>query len=193
MRKKRRRPALDGMLVATFLVTIFYASTYPYIHKTIMAHVSDGVIAANQIINCTSLVIFGTLWNKKPDTLFKYYPVYCVLETAFGFCSTAYAVITDNIVAYYIIDTLIFSIVTRNICCGGIKLRSLRYNKEERAEFDNNDNSVAAVATIIGSVIAMLLDLNFAAMLWIATFGNAIDNAFYLAIYRNTVRNSINS
>lgn len=175
------------MLVATFLTTIFYSATYPYIHKEVLANVSDSVIALNQIVNCLSIVVLGSLWNKKSEKLFKYYPGFCVGETILGICSTIWATTTDNIMAYYIIDTLIFAIVTRNICCGGVKLRAIRYNTEEdREHFDNNNNSSSAIATIIGSVIAMMLNLDFATMLWLATLGNAIDNVFYIFIYRST-------
>lgn len=177
----------DGMLVATFLTTLFYSATYPYIHKEIMAVASDGLIALNQIINCLSIVTFGTLWNKFSDRLFKYYSYFCVLETVLGIGSTIWAIRTQDIASYYIIDTVIFAIVTRNICCGGVKLRTLRYSSEtEREHFDNNDNSAYAIATIIGSLVAMCLNLNFNIMLCIATFGNAIDNIFYIFIYKNT-------
>ena len=155
-----------------------------------MANVTDSIIALNQIINCLSIVIYGSIWNKKSDKLFKYYPVFCIFESALGFVSTIYATTTHNIMAYYIVDTLIFSIVTRNIICGGVKLKAIRYNSEDqRVCFDNNNNSASAIATIIGSVIAILLNLNFDAMLWIATFGNAIDNVFYLFIFNNTQKN----
>lgn len=178
---------IDGMLLATFLTTIFYSSTYPYIHKLIMESVSDNIVALNQIINCLSVVVLGNVWNKKSDRLFKYYPAFCVVETILGIFSTIWATTTGNIMAYYIIDTLIFAIVTRNICCGGVKLRAIRYNTEEdREHFDNNNNSASAIATIIGSVIALLLNLDFAAMLWLATLGNMIDNVFYIYIYKNT-------
>jgi hypothetical protein len=178
---------IDGMLLATFLTTIFYSSTYPYIHKEVMTNVSDSIIALSQIINCLSVVILGSLWNKKSDKLFKYYPVFCICETALSIGSAIWATITNNIIAYYIIDTLIFAIVTRNICCGGVKLRAIRYNSEEdREHFDNNNNSASAIATILGSVIAMILDLDFTIMLWLATLGNAIDNVFYIFIYKST-------
>lgn len=181
------RNKIDGILLATFLTTIFYSATYPYIHKEIMANVTDTIIALNQIINCLSIVILGSIWNKKSNQLFKYYPVFCVCETALGIGSTIWATATHNIMAYYIVDTFIFAIVTRNIICGGVKLKAIRYNSEEKREhFDNNNNSASAVATIIGSIIAMLLNLDFSIMLWIATFGNAIDNIFYLFIFRNT-------
>ena len=102
-------------------------------------------------------------------------------------CSTIWATLTHNILAYYIIDTLIFAIVTRNICCGGVKLRAIRYKTEtDREHFDNNNNSMSAIATIIGSMLAIILKLDFIAMLWLATIGNAVDNIFYIFIYRKT-------
>ena len=183
---------IDGMLLATFLTTIFYSSTYPYIHKEVMTNVSDSVIALSQIINCLSIVLLGSLWNKKSDKLFKYYPAFCVVETLLSIGSTIWAITTHNILAYYIIDTLIFSIVTRNICCGGVKLRAIRYNTEtDREHFDNNNNSVSAIATIIGSIIAMILELDFATMLCLATIGNSIDNIFYIFIYQNTKKRKV--
>jgi hypothetical protein len=103
--------------------------------------------------------------------------------------STVVAVTTDNILAYYIMDTLIFAIVTRNIICGGNKLRALRYNTETaREHFDNNNLSANATATIVGSIVAMILKLDFISMLWVATVGNAVDNIFYIYIYKNQMK-----
>lgn len=176
---------IDSMLLATFLTTIFYSATYPFIHKLIMESVSDNIVALNQIINCISIVLLGSLWNKKSDKLFNYYPLFCIGETILGICSTVWATTTNNIMAYYLIDTMIFAVITRNICCGGVKLRAIRYRTEkDRERFDNNNNSASAIATIIGSIIAMVLDLDFSIMLWIATFGNAIDNIFYIFIFK---------
>lgn len=180
----KRTLKIDGMILATFLTTIFYSATYPYIHREIMQVAPSFIIAVNQIINCLSVVLFGWLWNRKSDTLFRFYPAYCAVETACGICSTLYAIITKNIIAYYIVDTVLFAVVTRNIICGGVKLKAIRYATEKKRErFDNNNNSAAAVATIIGSIVAMRLNLSFPIMLCIATFGNAIDNAFYICIY----------
>lgn len=178
---------IDGMLLATFLTTIFYSSTYPFIHKEVMTVATDTFIALNQIINCISIILFGRIWNKKSERLFRFYPAYCVAETTLGIMTTVFAITTRNILAYYMLDTIVFAVVTRNICCGGVKLRAIRYNSEEKREhFDNNNNSVSSLATILGSVIAMFLDLNFETMICIATFGNAIDNIFYIFIFYNT-------
>ena len=180
-------PRFDGMLAATFLTTVFYSATYPYIHKEVMIAASDSLIAISQIINCLSVMFFGCIWNRWSGRLFKYYPALCIAETVLSIGSTIGAIKTHNLAAYYIIDTLIFALVTRNICCGGVKLRSIRYKTEAaREHFDNNNNSASALATIIGSIAAMSLNLNFNIMLCIATFGNAIDNIFYIFIYRST-------
>lgn len=178
---------LDGMLLATFITTVFYSATYPYIHKEIVSTVSESVIALNQIINCTSTIIFGALWNKYSQKLFRFYPVLCTLEMALTILLAAWITVTGSTLTYYIIDTFIFAIVTRNICCGGVKLRAIRYKTESDREcFDNNNNSAGAVATIVGSIIAMVLKLDFIPMLWLATIGNMIDNVFYIVIYKKT-------
>lgn len=180
---------IDAMIISTFLTTIFYSATYPYIHKEIMENVDSSIIALKQIINCLSIIIFGGLWNKKSEKLFKHYPIFCILETLLSILLTIWTVITREIIAYYMIDTLIFAIVTRNICCGCIKLKAIRYSSEiERENFDNNNNSASAVATIIGSALAMILNLDFSTMLWLATLGGAIDNMSYLFIFRSIQR-----
>lgn len=91
------------------------------------------------------------------------------------------------------LDTIVFAIVTKNICCGGIKLKTIRYNLEElREHFDNNNNSVSAISTIEPIIVAMFLSFNFSIMLWLATLGNAIDNIFYIFVYYKTLKMSVN-
>ena len=178
-----RKVKLDGMILATLICTTFYATSYPFIHKQIISCASDNLIALNQIINCISVVSFGFIWNKT-KRLFDFYPALCIIEGILSIGSAMFAITTHNIIAYYIIDTLIFSIVTRNICCGGIKLRAMRYNTEEQRErYDNNNNSANAIGTIVGSCLAMILDLNFETMLIVAAIGNTVDNIFYICIY----------
>lgn len=184
-----KRIKIDGMLITTFLTTLFYASTYPYIHKQIMMVASDNIIAMNQIINCVSIVVFSTIWNKLSNRIFKFYPLFCILETIVTTGVTIYTLCSNNVLLYYILDTITFAIITRNMCCGNIKLRALRYNSEEiREKFDNNNNSVSSIATIIGSIIAMFLNLNFPVMLMLATLGNSIDNISYIFIYYKTIK-----
>ena len=178
------------MLLATFLSTVFYSIAYPTIHKEIMLHISDFMIASEQIISCFGIVLASVLWNKYSDILFRKFTLFCVLETVAGITTTIYTLMSDNIIVYYILDTFVFALITRNIICGGNRLRSERYRQEsERERFDNNNLSASAIATIIGSCIAMIVDLDFKIMLCIANFGNALDNILYIQVYREQQKN----
>lgn len=185
---------IDGILLATFLTTIFYSATYPYIHLEVMSALpNNDYLALNQIVNCISIVVFGKMWNVKSDKLFKYYPYYCVAESIANLSVFVAYLISRNIVLYYILDTIVFATFTRNIICGGVKLRALRYTTEkEREQFDNNDNSMCAIATIVGSILAMFLKLDIVVMLTLAAVGNTIDNVFYIFIYLKTKRRMCN-
>jgi hypothetical protein len=95
----------------------------------------------------------------------------------------------SSITSFYILDTLICVVVTRNIICGGNRLKALRYsNPSKRERFDNSNNSYASLATIIGASISIALEMDFITMLWTAAFGNCIDNVLYIIIYKNLVR-----
>lgn len=173
------------MVVATFITTLFYSSTYPYIWVQVMNNISNKYVAITQIIGCISVIIFSSLWNKKSDSLFKFYPLFCILETIVSLLLLLYLLIFSlNLRFYYIANTIIFALITRNICCGGIKLRAKRYpNEKARETFDNINNSFSAIATIIGSGIAIILKLPIEIMLIIAFIGNIIDNIIYICIF----------
>lgn len=174
----------DGMLFASLFVNIFYAATYPYIHKEVMLVATDSYIAINQIVNCLSIIVFSFVWNKFSDRIFKFYVVFCIAEAVLGIGTTAFAICTNHILAYYLLDTFVFALITRNIICGGVKLKAMRYKTEkEREQFDNNDNLMSSLGFLGGSIIALFLKLDFTTMLCIATFGNMIDNIIYIAIY----------
>jgi hypothetical protein len=115
--------------------------------------------------------------------------VFCSLEFITTISATSFIIVTGNVAASYILDTVFFAIGTRNIVCGIFKLRARRYRTEQqRTEFDNLDNSAAALATIIGSVISMIMSFDFHTMLIIASFGNLIDNVLYIIIYYKTIQ-----
>lgn len=175
----------DLMLLATFFSTCFYSATYPYIYKEIMQNVTENAVAYNQIANCVSVIIFSCLWNHLSDRLFRRYDILCVLECLAGICTSLYVTFhPESVLIYYILDTALFCLITRNIICGGVRLRAERYRTEtQREHFDNSNNAVSAAATIIGSLIAVRLHLDFIHMVWIATVGNIIDNIFYIAIF----------
>lgn len=185
---------IDLMLLSTFLCTIFYTSTYPIIYKTIMSTIHKNFISINQIVACCSIILFNSIWNKHSNKLFKYFPALCALEMVCTLIVTIYISTSKaSITSFYILDTLIFVIVTRNIICGGSRLKALKYSTpSKREKFDNNNSSYASLATIIGASISIALRMDFITMLWIAAFGNCIDNVLYMIIYKNLVRGDKN-
>ena len=181
---KLKNIKFDGIILATFLTNVFYSSTYPYINKAFMQVLPTDIVAANQIVICLSIIIFGRVWNKLSDKLYNHFVLLCVTECVVNLSTTILFLCKQDIVTYYILDTLSYSIVTRNIIFGGNKLTILRYTEEkEREHFSNNNSAAASAATIIGSFIAMILDLDLNLMLILATIGNMIDNMFYITIY----------
>lgn len=184
--------SIDLMLLSTFLCTIFYTSTYPIIYKTIMSTIHKNFISINQIVACCSIILFNSIWNKHSNKLFKYFPALCALEMVCTLIVTIYISISKaSITSFYILDTLIFVIVTRNIICGGSRLKALKYSTpSKREKFDNNNSSYTSLATIIGASISIALRMDFITMLWIAAFGNCIDNILYIIIYKNLNKES---
>lgn len=187
-----KKVKVDGMILATFLTTLFYASTFPFIHKQLMMEVSDNMIALANIIDCVSVIIFGSIWNKWSDKLFPFYPHFCIAETVVTIGIAVWVLTSGHLAAYYMLSTIEMAIITRNMVCGGNRLQIIRYKTEtEREHYKNNDNSAHALATIIGSCIAMIIHLPFSVMLVLATFGNCIDNIMYLFIYYSTVKKRV--
>lgn len=177
---------IDAMIMATLLSTLFYSATYPRIHQIVVSNVSSELISISQIVNCLGIIFSCQMWNKKSDRLYNKYVIFCVLEPIAIVASTTIAIVTENITAYYIIDMLSYAVITNNVIRGAVKLKTLRYKDPKHREvFDNNSATVSSVATIIGSVISIILDLNFEVMLIIATIGNMVDNIFYIVIYLN--------
>ena len=173
------------MLLATFVTTLFYSSTYPYIWVEIMKSISNQYVAVSEIIGCLSIIVFSALWNKKSNLLFKFYPVFCIADITASLVLLLYMIVFSlDLKFYYIANTMIVATITRNLCCGGIKLKAKRYpNENERETFDNKNNSFSAIATILGSGIAIVLKLPMEIMLIVAFIGNVADNVIYIIIF----------
>lgn len=52
-----------------------------------------------------------------------------------------------------------------------------------REQFDNNDQIVYSVATLLGAGFAILITLDIKILFILALIGNVVDNIFYLYIY----------
>ena len=91
----------------------------------------------------------------------------------------------NNLSFYFLLNVIIASTITKNLSCGGIKMRAMvNPSEREREQFDNNSNIVNAVATLVGASMAMIFDIDLRWLFILAFIGNASDNCFYLYIYK---------
>lgn len=186
-----RKFKLDGLIVGTFLTTLFYSATFPYIYKEIMGLISNRTLSVINILSCLAVAICGTLWNKYSDKLFKSFTLLCKLEMVGFIILGIFVTMNNNMVYFYYGDSILYFLFTRNIACGYIKLKCLRYEGESREKFDNSRNTAEAIAKIIGLSVAIFITIPIKVMLWIGIFGAVIDNIIYMSVYNRTVKLNI--
>jgi len=173
------------MLLSNFLSTLFYSASYPYIYAEIVKVISRKYISFEQIISCIGIVVFGSIWNKYGDRLFQHYIKFVLLEIAADVFLFADVLIRHDLEFYFLLNVIIYAIITKNMSCGGIKMRAkVNPTEELRERYDNNSNSIYAIATIAGTIIAAVLGTNLDVLFVLALIGNTVDNLFYLYIYK---------
>ena len=127
------------MLFAGFLSTLFYSASYPYIYAETIKVVNEKYLSAEQIISCIGIIVFSALWNKYGDRFFKHYVGILVAEFIADGILFADVIIREDLKFYFLFNVIIYSIITKNLCCGGIKLRA-KVNPTEklRERYDNS-------------------------------------------------------
>lgn len=174
----------DLLIQATLWSNLFYAIGYPYIHIYLMKYITEKTVSFNQIIVCLFILIVNSLWNKFSDVLYKYYKYFLLLE------GIAYLLLTIGVISgaispsyYYIIDTFLFCLITKNVICGATKLKSIIYDGGAREKYDNTVSIVSAIATLIGSLFIFLVQVPLNVAFGIGCFGIIIDNVYYWIAY----------
>lgn len=143
------------------------------------------MIALNSIIICVSGVIFPILWNKY-RRLYNTYSLLLLLEVI-GYITIGILIYTGIIgnLAYYLLETFLFATISKNIICGGNRLRSMRYNSEKlREAYDNNSTIVANGSSLIGFGASFLITIPVNVSFILITLGVCIDNIFYYRVYK---------
>ena len=173
------------MILAMFLSTLFYSLSYPYIYAELLKVVPKGYISIEQILCCIGTIICCKIWNKYSDRLFKYYGVMLWIEMIADIVLFLDVQIRHDLCDYFLINIIIYSIITRNLVCGGNKMRArLNPNEKDRERFDNNNTVANSIGTVMGAGIAIILSLKLNSLFILTLIGNIIDNIFYLYIYK---------
>lgn len=182
MDKKYRMSRL--MLWASFLSCLFYSMSYPYIYAETVKVVPHYFLSLEQILCCISTIVFCKLWNKYSDNFFRYYWLILLVEIFSDLYLFVDVLIRGNLRFYFLLNIIIYALITRNIGCGGIKMRAMVNPTEKlREKYDNNNQIVSSVATLLGAALFFIFDFELKSLFIFALVGNTIDNFFYLYIY----------
>lgn len=177
------------MLITNLICSFFYALSYPYIYAETLKAVDKSYISLEQIISCLGVVLFGVLWNKKGDYLYKRYPIIIVSETIADIALMTHVLLTGNLKFYFLANVIIYAVITRNMANGGIRLRAkVHPDEKSRERYDNNCNIVNSVATLLGAGVAMILPIDLHILFILALIGNISDNFSYHYIYKQVNR-----
>lgn len=173
------------MLISNFVSVLFYSMSYPYIYAQTCKIVPTYYISIEQLLSCTSTIIFCWLWNKYSDRLFNHYVKIIVAETLLDVILFADVIIRNDLKFYFLLNVIIYALITRNMACGGTKMRAMvNPTERDREQYDNNSNIVVSVATILGTVAAFIYMPDFKVLCVLALIGNVSDNVLYWHIYR---------
>lgn len=173
------------MLLANFLSSLFYSMSYPYIYAETLKAVSTYYISFEQIITCISTVIFSVAWNRAGDKIFRHYRKIMIAEIIADVILFADVIIRGDLKFYFLLNVVIFAVITKNLSCGGIRMRAkVNPTEKQREAYDNNSNTVYALSTLAGTVIATITLPKINTLFFLALIGNTIDNFLYLYIYQ---------
>lgn len=174
----------DKLIFANFISNFFYSFAYPTLNIFLISQINKNFISMNMIIVCLSGIIFSQLWNKKSEDLFKKYDKLLISEMVL------YAILIFSVILgfvtpkmYYIIDTLFFAIISKNIICGNNRLKVLLYKDHEREEFDNNLVIASNASSLIGYLLSFIFNLNINIAFVFMFFGITLDNIFLFNVY----------
>ena len=172
------------MLLSNLICTLFYSISYPYIYAETIKAVPHLYIGLEQIFACLGTIIFCKLWNTYSDKLFEHYRLFLIIEVIADTILFADVLIRGDLKFYFLLNIIIYSIITKNLSCGGIKMRAMvNPSEKERELYDNNSNIVDAIATLCGASAAIFFHFDLQLLFIFALVGNSMDNIFYLYIY----------
>ena len=175
----------DPLIIGSALSNLFYSLAYPIVHTVTMQGLSSNWVSFASLANCFLASITTKVWLKKSKSLYRFYGIMLGIEVI------VYAILTvlflDNIASpaiYYMSDAILSAVITRNIICGGARLKALRYEGEKREEYDNKNTYYSCITSIIGFAISsfIIFPTNIGFILMFV--GIAIDNTFYYYVFK---------
>lgn len=177
----------DGLLITGLISNLFYSLAYPVIHTTIMKSLDSRLMSFGSLASCIIVIIVSKIWIKHSEKMYSKFSLMLLLEGILYFILLILTLNkTISMQIYYIIDVILFASITRNIICGGNRLKAIRYKDKSREEFDNKSTVYCNIASILGFGISSIIKFNLHLALIIMFIGVIIDNFIYYKVYKST-------
>lgn len=179
----------DELLIASFLSSLFIGIAHPTVNKICMENISTRLISLSSIIICLAGVIVPALWANNGKKLYKYYTILSLSEIiVYAIVVTLLVIDIVDVAIYYMVDTIAFSVITKNIMCGSNMLRNKRYNnQDERNRYDNLLQIACNSSSIIGYGINLIYPCGDTVAFILMVIGIGFDNLFSIKAWKRTI------
>lgn len=147
----------DWLIRGAFLEVLFLSISSPTMKILVTSAITPQLIASRFMVGNISVILFTVLYDKYSDNIYKWYPIMSGMRIIVY--TVAVSLILSNkltIPAYYIIDIIISTMVSKSIHCCYARMKRLAYNGEDRERFDNYKPIAAATAGLIGNTFAFI-------------------------------------
>lgn len=175
---------IDALITGEFISTFLYMYSIPTVNIYIMKHIDSSLLAITQILNCISVVVIATVWNKYSAKIYKRAKVILVVDCLSLICVYFYAVKSMNIIVFFVLENLVICAITRHVNCLLNKVKSNKYKNKAREKFDNSSQIATAIATLLGSALNIIYTFDIKNMLIIGCLGLVVDDITYLLVIK---------
>lgn len=160
---------------------LLFHTCFPVVHQFVVARLSDRLIALESMILSVGVILIRSLFNKYGDRLFKFCPLYLLIESVayISICTAIYSNLIP-VKVYFLIEISVVALATQCIMCCTTRMRRLMYDGETREYFDNCQSIAFAIGGIVGGSIALIgLPLKLG---WIIIIFNVILTDIFVGI-----------
>lgn len=169
------------LLTMNFLCSLLCTASVPYINKRVLSQLPDYWLSIETILVCLLGIVYSTV-NKNSKFFYKNIVLINIVESLITLSTLALTLISNNVVLWYIMGVLCFTLFTKNV----VSLFNVFNNKlvnttERRIAYDMDKDIVSSVATVIGGILGIFTSkycsLEF--LMILGTVGYLVDNIGY--------------
>lgn len=142
-------------------------------HKVLMEAVSSKLIALEQMLACSAMMIVASQWEKIQNWMTSHYTTIEIWESVVITLFYIYFLIKWNPYVYFIADLIYFVVLGSvfqkvSVTC----YTKLFKNNQERIDADTAFDFFASLASIVGFGIGVCYSPSLTACIWLFLFGD---------------------